>query len=66
MTIWRWYIVQAEERRLLKAENELLIAIEAEASIDLLCLNMGIEDLKRKIAMKKREVEALRQSIHKN
>ena len=56
----------AEEWRLPARENELLNHVEAEANVALLCLNMLDEDLKRKIVIKKREVEALRQSIRKN
>jgi hypothetical protein len=52
----------AKKRRLLRAENELLKAIEAEASIDLLCLDMGIEEIKREIDIKKRELEALKRN----
>ena len=54
----------AKDRRPLRRENELLNLIEAEANIDLLCLDMGIEELKRKISMKKREVEALRKKLY--
>ena len=56
----------AEECRLPTRENELLNHVEAEANVALLCLDMLDEDLKRKIVIKKREVEALRQSIRKN
>ena len=56
----------AEEWRLPTRENELLNHVEAEANVALLCLDMLDEDLKRKIVIKKREVEALRQSIRKN
>ena len=56
----------AEECRLPTRENELLNHVEAEANVALLCLDMLDEDLKRKIIIKKREVEALRQSIRKN
>ena len=56
----------AEEWRLPTRENELLNHVEAEANVALLCLDMLDEDLKRKIIIKKREVEALRQSIRKN
>ena len=56
----------SEEWRLPTRENELLNHVEAEANVALLCLDMLDEDLKRKIVIKKREVEALRQSIRKN
>ena len=56
----------AEECRLPTRENELLNHVEAEANVALLCLDMLDEDLKRRIVIKKREVEALRQSIRKN
>ena len=55
-----------EEWRLPTRENELLNHVEAEANVALLCLDMLDEDLKRRIVIKKREVEALRQSIRKN
>ena len=56
----------SEEWRLPTRENELLNHVEAEANVALLCLDMLDEDLKRRIVIKKREVEALRQSIRKN
>ena len=56
----------AEECRLPTRENELLNHVEAEANVALLCLDMMDEDLKRRIVIKKREVEALQQSVRKN
>ena len=56
----------SKEWRLPTRENELLNHVEAEANVALLCLDMLDEDLKRRIVIKKREVEALRQSIRKN
>ena len=56
----------SEEWRLPTRENKLLNHVEAEANVALLCLDMLDDDLKRKIVIKKREVEALRQSIRKN
>ena len=56
----------AEEWHLPTRENELLNHVEAEANVALLCLDMLDEDLKRRIVIKKREVESLQQSILKN
>ena len=52
----------AEKRRLLRAENALLKAIKAEVNIDLLCLDMGIQEKKREIDIKMRELEVLKRN----
>jgi hypothetical protein len=55
----------AENRRLARNEHELLKLILEDAKIEHLSLDMQLEDLKKMIQIKKRELEAIRQNIKK-
>ena len=51
------------ERRLARNENDLLELILADAKSENLSLDMQNQDLKKKISIKQRDVEALRQKV---
>ena len=51
------------ERRLARNENDLLELILADAKNEKLSLDMQTQDLKKKISIKQRDVEALRQKV---
>ena len=55
----------AEDRRLARNEHELLKLILEDAKIEHLSLDMQLEDLKKMIQIKKRELEAIRHNIEK-
>ena len=55
----------AENRRLACNEHELLKLILEDAKIEHLSLDMQLEDLKKMIQIKKRELEAIHHNIEK-